>query len=139
MRTGRALTARRRRAGARAPQPSANAQHTLEGGRDGHRHREVVQRRRAHPSDAGAQPVSPQRTPSGRLSALDGSFLRLESPAAHMHVGWSAVFAVPDGGARPTLAALRERVAERLDGVAWCRWRLEPAPLGLAEPRWIED
>src|SRR5919199_2076662 len=82
---------------------------------------------------------SDQRTTSGRLSALDGSFLRLESSAAHMHVGWSAVFAVPDGGARPTLAALRERVAERLDGVAWCRWRLEPAPLGLAEPRWIED
>ncbi len=74
-----------------------------------------------------------------RLSALDDAFLRLESPAAHMHVGWSAVFAVPDGGARPTLAALRERVADRLDGVAWCRWRLEPAPLGLTEPRWIED
>jgi len=72
---------------------------------------------------------SPRRT--ARLSALDGSFLRLESAAAHMHVGWSAVFAVPDGGARPTLAALRERVADRLDGVAWCRWRLEAAPLGL--------
>jgi WS/DGAT/MGAT family acyltransferase len=23
--------------------------------------------------------------------------------------------------------------------VAWCRWRLEPAPLGLGEPRWVED
>jgi hypothetical protein len=56
-----------------------------------------------------------------------------------MHVGWSAVFAVPDGGARPTLAALRERVAERLDRAAWCRWRLEPAPFGLGEPRWVDD
>jgi WS/DGAT/MGAT family acyltransferase len=83
--------------------------------------------------------VSRQRAASGRLSALDGSFLRLESSTAHMHVGWSAVFAVPDGVARPTLAALRDRVADRLDGVAWCRWRLEPAPLGLAEPRWVED
>ena len=50
------------------------------------------------------------------MSALDGTFLRLESPAAHMHVGWSAVFAVPEGGPRPTLAALRDLVADRLDG-----------------------
>ncbi len=56
-----------------------------------------------------------------------------------MHVGWSAVFAVPDGGTRPTLAALRERVAERVEGVAWCRWRLEAAPFGLGEPRWVDD
>jgi WS/DGAT/MGAT family acyltransferase len=34
---------------------------------------------------------------------------------------------------------LRERVADRLKHVAWCRWRLEPAPFGLWEPRWIED
>ena len=76
---------------------------------------------------------------SRRLSPLDGSFLRLESAAAHMHVGWSAVFDVPDEGARPTLPALRERVASRLDDVPWCRWRLENAPLGLSEPRWVED
>jgi hypothetical protein len=56
-----------------------------------------------------------------------------------MHVGWSATFAVPDEGERPTLEALRARVASRLNDVAWCRWRLEPAPLGLSEPRWVED
>jgi diacylglycerol O-acyltransferase len=75
----------------------------------------------------------------GRLSALDGSFLRLESPHAHMHVGWSAVFAAPDAGARPTIEALRERIWGRLDRVPWCRWRLQEAPLGLTEPRWVED
>jgi diacylglycerol O-acyltransferase len=80
-----------------------------------------------------------QRHGSGRLSPLDGSFLRLETDSAHMHVGWSAVFAEPDGGERPTLEALRARVASRLNDVAWCRWRLEPAPLGLSEPRWVED
>jgi hypothetical protein len=42
-----------------------------------------------------------------RLSALDASFLRLESSQAHMHVGWSAVFDVPDPNGGPTLAALR--------------------------------
>jgi diacylglycerol O-acyltransferase / wax synthase len=56
-----------------------------------------------------------------------------------MHVGWSAVFALPEGGDRPTLAALRERVAERINAVAWCRWRLETAPLGLTEPHWVDD
>ncbi|HEY3186174.1 MAG TPA: wax ester/triacylglycerol synthase family O-acyltransferase [Solirubrobacteraceae bacterium] len=75
----------------------------------------------------------------GRLSALDGSFLRVESPAAHMHVGWSAVFDVLDERDRPTLQALRERVAGRLHEVPWCRWRLQDAPLGLSEPRWVDD
>jgi WS/DGAT/MGAT family acyltransferase len=56
-----------------------------------------------------------------------------------MHVGWSAVLAVPDGRDRLTLAALRERVAGRLDEVAWCRWRLRGAPLGLSEPSWVDD
>src|SRR3954447_4029673 len=74
-----------------------------------------------------------------RLSPLDGSFLRLESPQSHMHVGFSAVFAAPSGRARPTVEALRERAAGRLHEVPWCRWRLDPAPWGLSEPRWIDD
>jgi diacylglycerol O-acyltransferase / wax synthase len=73
------------------------------------------------------------------MSPLDGSFLRLETASAHMHVGWSAIFAAPHGRERPTLEALRARVASRLDEVTWCRWRLESAPLGLSEPRWVED
>ena len=82
-----------------------------------------------------AAPHSPRR-----LSALDGSFLRLDTPQSPMHVGWSAVFAAPEGGRpRPTIAALRERAAGRLHEVPWCRWRLDPSPLGLTEPRWIDD
>jgi WS/DGAT/MGAT family acyltransferase len=56
-----------------------------------------------------------------------------------MHVGWSAVFADPGDRDRPTVEALREQVAGRLHKVEWCRWRLEDAPLGLSEPRWVED
>ena len=75
-----------------------------------------------------------------RLSPLDGSFLRLDSPQAHMHVGWSAVFAAPgDDDERPTVEGLREKAAGRLHEVPWCRWRLEEAPLGLSEPRWVDD
>jgi diacylglycerol O-acyltransferase / wax synthase len=74
-----------------------------------------------------------------RLSAVDASFLRLDSQHAHMHVGWSAVFASPGDGERPTVEALRERVASRLHEVPFCRWRLQGAPLGLSEPRWVDD
>jgi diacylglycerol O-acyltransferase len=73
-----------------------------------------------------------------RLSAVDGSFLRLETPRSHMHVGFSAVFAAPSGP-RPSVEALRERAAGRLHEVPWCRWRLDPSPLGLSEPRWVDD
>ena len=84
-------------------------------------------------------PAALLNTGARRLSALDGSFLRLESTEAHMHVGWSGVFTVPEGQPRPTLAALRDRVDRRLDDLEWCRWRLQRAPLGLSEPRWVRD
>jgi diacylglycerol O-acyltransferase len=56
-----------------------------------------------------------------------------------MHVGWSALFAVPDHGNRPTVEKLRERAAARLDDIGWCRCKLRNAPLGLTEPRWVQD
>jgi WS/DGAT/MGAT family acyltransferase len=78
--------------------------------------------------------------PPPRLSALDGSFLRLDTGQSPMHVGWSSVFAAPQPGRpRPTVEALRELAAGRLHDVPWCRWRLDEAPLGLSEPRWIGD
>ena len=70
---------------------------------------------------------------------IDGSFLRLESEGVHMHVGFSAVFAAPDGGPRPSVEAMRDRAAGKLHEVPWARWRLDAAPLGLSEPRWVED
>ncbi|MGZ4305614.1 MAG: wax ester/triacylglycerol synthase family O-acyltransferase [Solirubrobacteraceae bacterium] len=84
-------------------------------------------------------PTALLATSARRLSALDGSFLRLESDDAHMHVGWSGVFTVPEGQPRPTIAALRDRVNRRLDDLEWCLWRLQRAPLGLSEPRWVRD
>ena len=78
--------------------------------------------------------------PTRRLSALDGSFLRLDTQQSPMHVGFSGVFAAPQGGrARPTIGALRERAAGRVHEVPWSRWRLDESPLGITEPRWIED
>jgi len=74
-----------------------------------------------------------------RLSAIDASFLQLESGSAHMHVAWSAILAPREDIARPCLEALRERVSARLQWVPRCRQRLLSAPLGLGEPRWVDD
>src|SRR3954453_23661959 len=72
-----------------------------------------------------------------RLSPLDGSFLRLDSPQSQMHVGFSAVFAAPSGRPRPSVEALRERAAGRLHEAPWCGWRPDAAPWELSEPRWV--
>jgi WS/DGAT/MGAT family acyltransferase len=76
-----------------------------------------------------------------RLSPVDASFLALESTCAHMHVAWSAIFSPPPGpaGRAPTIEEIRARVTARLSWVPRCRQRLLPAPLGLGEPRWVDD
>jgi WS/DGAT/MGAT family acyltransferase len=92
----------------------------------------------ARPKKTAEDPLALEQS-GRRLSPLDGSLLRLESPQSHMHVGFSGVFAAPSGRPRPSVRAVRERAAGRLHEVPWCRWRLDPAPLGLSEPRWIDD
>ena len=74
-----------------------------------------------------------------RLSPIDASFLQLESPCAHMHVGWSAILSPAENEPRPTIEAMRERIAGRLTLMPRCRQRLLLTPLGLTEPRWVDD
>jgi WS/DGAT/MGAT family acyltransferase len=76
---------------------------------------------------------------STRLSALDASFLEVETPAAHMHVGWVAHFA--SGGERPApdFDELREHIAARLCVVPRYRQRLVSVPLGVHDPVWADD
>ena len=74
-----------------------------------------------------------------RLSPIDGSFLRVESPSAHMHVAWSATFRLPEGQPRPTLTRLRRHIAARLELVPRFRCRLAYPPPGMGEPFWVED
>src|SRR5689334_7552087 len=56
------------------------------------------------------------RDPSGmeRLTALDASFLRVESSTAHMHVGWLATVDLPAGAERLDPADLVARIEGRL-------------------------
>jgi diacylglycerol O-acyltransferase / wax synthase len=74
-----------------------------------------------------------------RLSAIDGSFLRVETEGAHMHVAWSALFRVPPAAQRPTLERLRRHIAARLARVPRFRCRLAYPLPGMGEPFWVED
>lgn len=74
-----------------------------------------------------------------RLSSLDGSFLRVETPSAHMHVAWKGRFAPRADGRTVTIGALRSSIAGRLRGAERFRQRLAFPPGGLAEPVWTDD
>ncbi len=76
------------------------------------------------------------------LTPLDAAFLELEEAdeSAHMHIGWASVFdSLPEGGV-PTLAAVRELTAERLELLPRFRRRLSSPRVGsLSLPSWEED
>jgi diacylglycerol O-acyltransferase len=74
-----------------------------------------------------------------RLSALDASFLDVETPTAHMHVGWAAVFDPPADAPAPTFAECRDHIADRLPRAPRFRQVVEPSPFGLGTPAWVDD
>jgi WS/DGAT/MGAT family acyltransferase len=74
-----------------------------------------------------------------RLSALDASFLAVETPTAHMHVGWVAVFSTPTDGRLPGFSELRDHIERRLARAPRYRQKLASVPLGLHAPEWVDD
>jgi WS/DGAT/MGAT family acyltransferase len=74
-----------------------------------------------------------------RLSPLDASFLAVESPNAHMHVGWAATFKPPSDRPRPGFEQLFDHVSGRLSRDARFRQRLAPTPLRMNAPLWTDD
>src|SRR3954451_17627258 len=76
---------------------------------------------------------------SKRLSALDASFLDVETASAHMHVGWAAAFDPPDDRSAPSFEQLRDHIARRLQRAPRYRRRLECVPLGVGRPVWVDD
>jgi diacylglycerol O-acyltransferase / wax synthase len=74
-----------------------------------------------------------------RLSALDVSFLGVETASAHMHVGWAAAFDPPDEGPAPSFEQFRDHIGRRLHRAPRYRQRLAGVPLGVARPVWVDD
>jgi diacylglycerol O-acyltransferase len=76
---------------------------------------------------------------TGRLSALDDSFLAVENASAHMHIGWAAAFRRPEGGKAPRFNELRDHIASRLSRAPRYRQRIASVPFGLNAPIWVDD
>jgi diacylglycerol O-acyltransferase / wax synthase len=76
--------------------------------------------------------------PPERLSALDASFLYLETPSMHMHVAGVSVFAPRDGGPL-TYDRVQDVVRSRLHLARRLRQCVLRVPGGLARPVWVDD
>jgi diacylglycerol O-acyltransferase len=74
-----------------------------------------------------------------RLSALDASFLAVESEATPMHVGWVSTFAAPEDGPRAGFDEVYAFLAGRLAHATRYRQKLADVPFGLHEPAWVDD
>ncbi len=74
-----------------------------------------------------------------RLSALDASFLSVETPTAHMHVGWVARFAASEEQRIPSFRQLRAHIERRISRAPRYRQKLATVPLGVNAPEWIDD
>ncbi|MEA2438460.1 MAG: diacylglycerol O-acyltransferase / wax synthase [Thermoleophilaceae bacterium] len=70
-----------------------------------------------------------------RLTALDTSFLHLESGGAHMHVASVMTFE----GDAPGHRELVEAIEDRLHLVPRYRQKLADVPLGQGRPVWVDD
>lgn len=75
-----------------------------------------------------------------RLSGIDASFLYLETPRVHMHVGGLAILD-PSGcpGGRLRFEHLKDLVAERVHMVPRFRQRVQFPALPLGRPAWVDD
>jgi WS/DGAT/MGAT family acyltransferase len=85
-----------------------------------------------------AEPVSGRR----RLSALDTSFLALESPTTPMHVGALILLeggALTDAAGRVRIGAIRNAISDRLVRCPRMRQRIASVPFGAGRPVWIDD
>ena len=71
-----------------------------------------------------------------RLSVMDSSFLRVETPTAHIHVGWLSLVDLPPGAAHLDSDLLIERIEARLHLAPRFRQRVVKVPLSVAEPVW---
>lgn len=70
-----------------------------------------------------------------RLSALDNSFLEIETDSIQANIGGVSVFEGPV----PSQAALRRLVESKLDRVPRYRQRVRRLPLRIGMPIWVDD
>jgi WS/DGAT/MGAT family acyltransferase len=71
------------------------------------------------------------------MTALDASFLFMETPSTPMHAGGVAVFSPPPGGFDHE--RLVRLIKQRIPFVPRYRQRIRDVPFGVARPVWVDD
>jgi diacylglycerol O-acyltransferase / wax synthase len=74
-----------------------------------------------------------------RLTGLDASFLYMETPNNHMHVGAVYVFDPAGDPEACSFESVKAVVESRLHLLPPFRWRLVDVPFGLHHPLWVND
>jgi diacylglycerol O-acyltransferase len=74
-----------------------------------------------------------------KLSAMDASYLYMETPEVPMHVGSMAIFQLPDKYAGDFFEDLKGMIGGRLHLAPMLTWKLAHTPLDIDRPHWIED
>lgn len=79
-------------------------------------------------------------TRAQRLTPLDASFLHLETPATHMHIGGVAIFEPsPRGSGRALYESILQLIGARIVSMPRYRQKVAFVPLNLDVPVWIDD
>ena len=74
-----------------------------------------------------------------KLTAVDASFVYLETPEVPMHIGSMAIFQLPDRARGDFFEDLKAMIAARLHLAPMLTWKLAHTPLDIDRPSWIED
>ncbi len=76
---------------------------------------------------------------TNRLGGLDGAFLAMESPTAHLHILGVLILDADAEGRRVDLNRVRTMVEDRIHLVPPFRQRLVEVPFGLQHPMLVDD
>jgi diacylglycerol O-acyltransferase / wax synthase len=74
-----------------------------------------------------------------KLTAIDATYLYLETPEVPLHVGSMAIFQLPDKYSGDFFEGLKTMIERRLHLAPMLTWKLAHTPLDIDRPSWIED
>src|SRR6266481_1519619 len=74
-----------------------------------------------------------------KLTAIDASYLYMETPEVPMHIGSMAIFQLPDNHREDFFEDLKAMIGRRLHLAPMLTWKLVHTPLDIDHPSWIED
>src|SRR5258708_26148649 len=74
-----------------------------------------------------------------KLTAIDASYLYMETPEVPMHIGSMAIFQLPDNHREDFFEGLKAMLGRRLHLAPMLTWKLAHTPLDIDHPRGTED